>query len=453
MALQLPHLGPRARKIARYAGFVLLALVTFVFALQMTFPFHRVKDKVVEVLSDKYEVTIGDVERGFIPGNMSFKAVTLRTRTTKPDDVPTTFFVERLDLGIGLFALLRGAASVKLDAKIGSGHIAGTIALSRGATSIDIVGEDLPSVSLPMREVIGLPMSGKVGFVVELELPNNKTKTGRVAADWSRADGRIELACPAGCMVGDGKAKLKAKLKNRAQQAFAEGGIDFGKVSIDTLLARVDIKGGKMKISRFDAKSTDGELHVDVEMALAQDLQSSTVTGCLRFKGSDSLLKREAKTHAAISTTGAPLGPDNLFHIKLDGPLREVRRIGAVCTPGAGGGGGGGDSPVPSARPNLTVTPETPSRADGAPLPQQPPIPSTPSPYESAASTGTSAPAPSPGTVVPVPTGDAGSASPPGVPPPAAPAAVPEGAPPPGTVVPSVPTVNGVQQGSGGVLQ
>lgn len=445
MALQLPHLGPRARKIARYVGFVLLALVTFVFALQMTFPFHRVKDKVVEVLSDKYEVTIGDVERGFIPGNMSFKAVSLRTRTTKSDDVPTTFFIERLDLGIGLFALLRGAASVKLDAKIGPGHIAGTIALSRGATSIDIVGEDLPSASLPMREVIGLPMSGKVGFVFELELPNNKTKTGRVAADWPRAEGRIELTCPAGCMVGDGKAKLKAKLKNRAQQAFAEGGIDFGKVSIDSLLARVDIKGGKMKISRFDAKSTDGELHVDVEMALAQDMQSSNVTGCLRFKGSDSLLKREAKTHAAISTTGAPLGPDNLFHIKLDGPLREVRRIGAVCTPGAGGGGS--DSPVPSSRPNLTVTPETPSRPDGAPLPQQPPIANTPSPYENIPTP--PPPAAQPGTVVPAPAGDAGSASPPpGIPPPAA-----EGAPPPGTVVPSVPTINGVQQGSGSALQ
>jgi type II secretion system protein N len=452
MALQLPHLGPRARKIARYVGFVLLALVTFVFALQMTFPFHRVKDKVVEVLSDRYEVTIGDVERGFIPGNMSFKAVSLRTRTTKPDDVPTTFFIQRLDLGIGLFALLRGAASVKLDAKIGSGQITGTIALSRGATSIDILGEELPSASLPMSELIGLPMSGKVGFVLELELPNNKTKTGQVAADWPRSEGRFELACPAGCTIGDGKAKLKAKLKNRAQQAFAEGGIDFGKVSVDSLLARVDIKNGKMKVSRFDTKSSDGELHVDVEVALAQDLQSSNVTGCLRFNGTESLRKREAKTHAAITTTGAPLGPDNLFHIKLDGPLREVRRIGAFCTPGAGGGGGS-DTPVPSSRPNLTVTPETPSRPEGVPLPQQPPVANTPSPYENVPTPPPPA-APPPGTVVPTPAGDAGSASPaPGITPSGVPPPAVDGAPPAGTVVPSVPTVNGVQQGSGSALQ
>jgi type II secretion system protein N len=443
MAWQLPHLGPRTRKILRYAGFVVLALVTFVFALQMTFPFHRVKDKAIETLSEKYEVTIGDVERGFIPGNMSFKAVSLRTRPTKPDDVPTTFFIERLDLGIGLFALLRGAVAVKIDAKIGSGHITGTAAMSRGGTSLDFVGEDLPSASLPMSEVIGLPMSGKIGFALELELPNSKNKAGRVGTDWSQAEGKLELACPAGCMFGDGKAKLKAKLKNRAQQAFAEGGIDFGKVGVDSLFARVDIGDGKMKISRFDTKSTDGELFVDVEMAFAQDLQSSNVTGCLRFNGSESLRKREAKTYAALSTTGAPLGPDNLFHIKLDGPLREVRRIGAVCTPGAGSGS---DSAPPAARPNLTVTPETPARPPGEPLPQQPPIPTTPSPYENAAS-GALPPAAAPAPVV-VPAGDAaGSAPPPNVQP------LPEGTPPPGTVVPSVPTQGGVQQGSGSALQ
>lgn len=362
MALQLPHLGPRARKIVRYVGFALLALVTFVFAFQMTFPFHRVKDKVVELLQDKYDVTIGDVERGFIPGRMYFKAVTLRTRPTKDDDVATTFYIERLEVGIGLFALLRGTASVKIDAKIGSGHIDGTIALSKDGTSIDIAGDDLPSASLPVREALGLPMSGKVRFAFELDLPNEKSKAGRVGANWTKAVGRAELACPSGCTVGDGKAKLKAKLKNRAQQAFAEGGIDFGKVNIDTLLATVAIKNGKLTVTKFDAKSGDGELHVDFDMTLNQDLNSSTVAGCLRFKGSDGLLKREAKTHAAISTTGAPLGPDNLFHIKLDGPLREVRRIGVVCS------GGGAAAPSPDnaagvpARPNLTVTPEAPAR-------------------------------------------------------------------------------------------
>jgi hypothetical protein len=87
----LGHLGPRSRKLVRYVGFVVLALVSFVFAFQLTFPFDRVKDKVVELLSEKYEVTIGSVDRGLVPGRMYFKAVSLRTRPTKVDEVATTF--------------------------------------------------------------------------------------------------------------------------------------------------------------------------------------------------------------------------------------------------------------------------------------------------------------------------------------------------------------------------
>jgi len=365
MAIRLPNPGPRVRKILRYLGFAALGLVTFVFAFQLTFPFERVKDKVTELLSEKYDVTIGGVERGWLPGRIYFKAVSLRTRPTKPDDFATTFYVEQLEVNLGLFALLRGTAAVKLDAKIGPGHIKGTIALSKDGTSIDLVGDDLPSASLPMREAVGLPMSGKVRFAFELELPNEKTRAGKVGPSWLKAEGKVELACPSSCVVGDGKTKLKFSIKNQRQQAFAEGGIDFGKVNIDSLLANVEIKNGKLEVTRFEAKSGDGELHIDFDMALNQDINQSLVTGCLRFNTSPAFLKREPKTATAISATGAPLGPDNLFHIKLDGPLREVRRLGQLCGAAAGSGktmDNPGGTPV---RPNLTVTPEAPATPPG----------------------------------------------------------------------------------------
>ena len=380
MALRPPNLGPRMRKVVRYGGFALVGLITFIFAFQLTFPFARVKDKVIDLLSDKNDVTIGDVERGILPGRLYFKAVSLRTRPTAPDDTPTTFYIEQLEVNLGLFALLRGTASVKLDAKIGPGHIKGTVALSRDGTNVDLTGSDLPSASLPMREALGLPMSGKVRFDFNLDLPTDKSKSGKVGPSWTKAEGNFELACPSGCMIGDGKSKLKPKLKNRGQQAFAEGGIDIGKLNVDTLLANIEIKNGKLAITKFDVKSPDGELHVDFDLTLNQEVQSSLVTGCLRFKGSDGLLKREPKTHAAISTTGAPLGPDNLFHIKLDGPLREMRRLGQVC--GSAATNTNMDSPNAGAnpRPNLTVTPEFPTTRGPTPPPQQQAIPPPPPP-------------------------------------------------------------------------
>jgi type II secretion system protein N len=376
MAARLPNLGPRTRKVLRYLGFVALGLVTFVFAFQMTFPFDRVKDRVTELLSEKYEVTIGGVERGFWPGRMYWKAVSLRTRPAKADEVATTFYVEQLEVNLGLFALLHGTAAVKLDAKIGPGHIKGTIALAKSGTSIELTGDDLPSASLPMREVLGLPMSGKVRFVFNLELPNEKAKSGKVGPSWVKAEGNAELACPSSCVVGDGKTKLKFNLKNQrnqASQAFAEGGIDFGKVNIDSLLADVELKDGKLDVTKFEAKSGDGELHVDFGMALNQDLNLSTVTGCLRFNGSAALLKREPKTHTAISATGAPLGPDNLFHIKLDGTLKDMRRLGVIC--GSSASKNMDSFGGTTARPNLTVTPETPAKPPAVIPPPPTPIP------------------------------------------------------------------------------
>jgi len=391
MAFQL---GPRMRKVLRVIGFVLLGLVTFVFALQLTFPYGRVKDKIIEALSTKYDVTIGDVERGIMPGRMYFKNVRLVTRPEKADDNVTSFYIEQLEVDLGLLALLKQTVSINIDASIKPGHLKGNISISKSMTSIDLEGSDLPSGSLPIKEGIGLPLTGKIAFKFKLDLPNEKGKTGKVTQNWQKAEGSMMFDCPSGCTIGDGKTKLKPKLKNARSQAFANDGIEFGKVNVESLLAKVTIDDGKLTLTTFEAKSLDGEIHIDFEATLAPVFSESMVAGCLRFKGSEALSKREPKTHAAISTTGANLGPDDLFHIRLDGKFKDMKRLAQNCGPALksvnmDNPGGGGDS-----RPNLTVqppddtlkqpaTPPTPPSiptpsvpADAAP--EQPPTPPTP---------------------------------------------------------------------------
>jgi hypothetical protein len=273
---------------------------------------------------------------------------------------------------------------------------------------------------LPMKEAMSLPMSGKINFEFDLELPNQKLKSGKVGPNWEKAVGGAMFECPANCVFGDGKTKLKPKLKNNRNQAFAEGGIEFGKLNIDRLLAKIDISKGQLAVKKFEAKSEDGELNVDFAMTLAQNIDDSMVTGCLRFTGSQTLLKRDARTHAAISTTGAPFGPDNLYHIRLDGKVKEMKRLGQLCGPGISDK----DIDAPggtSARPNLTIQPDPPP----TPAPPAADAASTPP-----ADAGVTVPVPGPGS------GDVGSAGsavppPPGVPaagePPTSPPPPPEG--------------------------
>ncbi len=306
----------------RYAGMGALGLIVLVFALQMTLPYERAKDKLIEALSPRYDVTVGSVERGIVPGRVYFHAVSLRTRPTADDPTVATLYIDRLEGDLGLLALIAGNLSLDVDAKLGNGDLSGNVTL-RGfgdnGVAIHLRGKDLAASSLPMRGLVGLPMSGKLELAVALDLP----KQG-----WQKAAGEIEVGCPSGCMYGDGKTKLKPLLKNKSQQVMVQDGIDFGTIALDSLAAKVDIKNGELDLTKFDVKSADGELHVDYHMKLEPSLDDSIVTGCVRWKGTDELLKKEPKTYAAIQATGAELRGDGLFHIKLSGRFKEMRRDG-----------------------------------------------------------------------------------------------------------------------------
>jgi hypothetical protein len=163
-------------------------------------------------------------------------------------------------------------------------------------------------------------------------------------------------------VIGDGKAKLKLKAKNARSQAFAGDGTAFGKINVTTLEAKLELKDGKAEITKWDAKSPDVELHVDFSMTLAQNLDQSAVGGCIRFKGSEALRKREPKTADAISLTGAARHTDGLDHIKLEGTFKEVRKLAKVCGPGTSGGVDDVNPGKPSTRPSITAQPDEPSK-------------------------------------------------------------------------------------------
>lgn len=402
----LSKIGPRTRKVLRIFGYVVFALITFLFALQLTFPYDRVRERVMLELGKKYDVTIARVERSIIPGRMTFKDIILKTRPAQKDldkaeaiedpkerqkalaGLVSSFYVESLEVDVNLLPLLGGKASVDIDADIGSGSVSGNITISKAATVVDIEG-DVAGDRLPMRELVGLPISGDLEFAVALDLPNRKNKAGKVSASWKHAEGEFSFACPQNCVVGDGKTKLKMKVKKQSQEAFQGDGVKFGKVNIDSLVAKVEIDKGMLKLTKFDTKSADGELHVDYQMTLEQNLDDSAVDGCLRFAGSEVLRKREPDTHSAFLATGALRGPDNLFHIKLAGTFKEMRRLPQSCGPGASGGAGDDVNKTPQLKIQPTEEPKPPpgdtagsagsaSAASDAPInPPPPPAPPT----------------------------------------------------------------------------
>jgi type II secretion system protein N len=372
-------LSPRVRKFLRYAAIVVFSVVVFVFALQLSFPYDRVKDRMVDALADKYDIAVGDVERGFVPGRFYFNDVTIRTRPSKPEEQVTAVTIKRLEVDFGVLPLFRSTLRVYVAAQMGArgadGDLAATVWLPGfGKKGFRIEAEGQNIHNLPLQAALGLPMTGKIDVSASLDLPNEQPKAGKPIPNWKAATGEFSIACPNGCTFGDGHTKLKPLVKNPGQQAMVGEGIDFGQVNIDSLLAKAEIKGGKLEVTKFDAKSKDGELYVEYAMTLDKEFGNSMVAGCLRFKGSDSLLKREPKTFAAIQTTGAERRADGLFHIRLTDHFSMMKRLNQECGPNVkqvtNGENFSGGPPAP---PKLTVMPDEPKRpAMNAPTP---PIP------------------------------------------------------------------------------
>src|SRR6185312_16462621 len=149
------NLSPRVRKILRYVAIGVFSLIVFVFALQLSFPYNRIKDKLFEQLADKYDIQIGDVERGIMPGRVYFNDVNIRTRPTKPDEPVTTMLIKRLEVDVGILPLLSKTIRVDIDAKIGTGTLTARVALPNWGRDpgfkISAKGDALPGTGLPMR--------------------------------------------------------------------------------------------------------------------------------------------------------------------------------------------------------------------------------------------------------------------------------------------------------------
>jgi len=344
---RLPDLGPRTRKALKIAGYVLLGLFSFVYALHLTFPYKRLKDKGAEALASKYDVTVQDVERGWLPGDFSLINVKLATRPTKPGEVPKIIKIDRLDVEVGVLSALTGGVDIGIEAKIGAGYLGGQVTVESGLVSIDLASSNLPLSEVPgLDSVIGMPASGPGRVVAQLELPNN---------DWRKASGRIAVDC-SGCTFGGPGAFFKPKNQASRAAQWAGEGVPVPRLMVSKLSAEWTIGKGKIATKKWVFESPHLQAMLDWEATLEKDIKQARIdNACLRYRGTDDLKKLDEKFYNALELTGGPLGSDNLRHLKLVGTLGSFKALGKECGPGGGAEEVAGDRP--RGRPTLDAVP------------------------------------------------------------------------------------------------
>lgn len=369
----LPHISPRARLALRIAGYVVLGFLVFVYALHLTFPYERVKERMIEALSSKYEVTVVDVERSMMPGRFRLKGVTLTSRPSVVGQPVTTMFFKSVEVDVAFMPLLSGKAEIGLDIATGSGGMTGTVKMAKTSLDVDFRLKRMPLSTIPgIADAVGLPLGGLGDGRISLHLPKN---------DWTKAKGKVELSCTVGCTVGDGVSRVYPKAKREADALMVKDGFPVETVTITKFVLGISIAKGVAKQDKFEFTSPDGEIAIDFDIKLAKKVNDSTITGCIRYKCAGAYL---SKSPAACELGSPAVDSEGFRNIKLTGKLGTMRRIGSVCEAGGGGGGGGSPDDVftkdegarPRSRPSLDALPETPppSEMGGSGTPPPPPV-------------------------------------------------------------------------------
>jgi type II secretion system protein N len=186
------------------------------------------------------------------------------------------------------------------------------------AVRVEVHRRDVPLEEMPIvtRLLRGLPMSGLADVEIDLEVP----KHGGVP-QYRRARGSIAVRC-ATCAVGDGTAKLKLPDMD---------GIPFGQLELGRFEAWGDVTDGKVDITKWEIKSPDLMLEARLHIDLADKLEDSRLDGCVRFHPTPLLLRRDPKTYALLTLTGASLDPDGLYTIKIEGTIGDRKYVAKAC--------------------------------------------------------------------------------------------------------------------------
>jgi len=342
------HLSSRQIKILKWVGYPVIALLTFVFTLSYTFPYDRLKDKIVEQLSDKYDVSIMSMEPSLIPGTFVIKTMVLRTRPTTPEEKPVIVLIDEVEVNVGVISAVfwtidMAKISVEINAQIAGGSLHVEAKHEKGSNTISLAAHTkmLPIASMPgVREAVGLPMTGGLSADLDLTLPQGK---------WAKSSGSVKLSC-IGCTVGDGVAKMKMKpppggannRRMRNRNLFAGDGLTVPRLNLGAVLGEISIKNGTGVIETFAAKSQDGFLRMEGKIEFKDPFKESVFPGCMKFGFSDDLKERSPK-FMGIEAGLPPKAKqgDGSYAIPTKGKLVELRfDVRRQCGQSAGGNSG-----------------------------------------------------------------------------------------------------------------
>lgn len=274
----------RMRGIGAWAG---VAFGFFVVFAWLSLPSRAIAWRIShEAKKAGFVVDVEDVSVNLF-GDIVLENVTWTFEPSRPDQIPSKFMLDEVEIDVSLFSLLIGNIDVEVEGTREEGKI--TVAYERDSesSSFDLVVEDLPLYDVPKAsQALNAPLMGLFELEVHLEMPENK---------FAKAEGTISVMCAA-CTIGDGETKLYIPGSKGLKD-----GVTIPEIDLGTFEGKMTVEKGTAKTEGLMATKSDAiELSVEGTIKLKDPFPKSRLDMTVKFNVTDAMQAKSEKLRLVI---------------------------------------------------------------------------------------------------------------------------------------------------------
>lgn len=296
------------QKYAPIVGYPLFYALCLAVFLPMTFPYDRLRDRIVASFNAS-QAGGGAGQQGLQIDEMSgywltgvrMKGVKLSTAPTEPGKPPAELAIDEASVRYSVLPMLIGNSSLGFDVVAFGGEASGSYDERGKNRSVEVTLDSIDVGQVqPLADLIGVPLEGKLGGTVRLTMPEGKASKGAGAVT-------LEMT---GVSAGDGKAKLK-------------GTIALPKIDVGTLTFSAEAKDGVLKIGKLLAGGKDIDLQGEGRIMMRDLATDSLCDAQVRFKINDAYKGKSDMTKTLFGAPGSTAS--GLFDL-ADPRIRQSKR-------------------------------------------------------------------------------------------------------------------------------
>jgi type II secretion system protein N len=294
-ALEVIARHPLLRRIALPALFA----VAFIVFLPLTFPFEPLARRIeVEARSAGTEITLGKLGPS---GFFGLRAHDVRVKLPPPPggEAPPELKLDRVDLSPDLLPLLLRKTSFSFAAAGYGGTVSGHAALSKAQTlaSLRITASDLDLHALPLKDLAGIDLAGKLQLKVDL---------------------------PALEPIDVANGAISFSVKGAALTTGNVQGFTLPRTGLGDLDGAVLVEKGTAKVEKCAARGGDVDADVDGNVHLRPLLSLSQADLHVRFKMGDKWLNENGMIKGALGLISNARQGDGSYVFTFAGPLSRM---------------------------------------------------------------------------------------------------------------------------------